>query len=39
MTYLATPQDKNPCHEIFNIGKPFLVIIFIHLVCLNHAKE
>ena len=27
MTYMATPQHKNPCpggHEIYNFGRPFL---------------
>ena len=42
MTYIATPQHKNPCpggHEIYNFVDPSLVMITIHLVCLNHAPE
>ena len=44
MIYVATPQHKNPCpegHEIYNLGGPFLklVIITMHLVCMNHALK
>ena len=38
--YMATPLHKNPCpggHEIFL--DRFLVIIIIHLVCMDHAPE
>ena len=33
MTYMATPQDKNPCpvgHEIYNFVDSSLVIITIY---------
>ena len=42
MTYMATPQRKNPCpgsHEIYNLVEPSLVIISIYLVCLIYAWE
>ena len=42
MTYMATPQHKNLCprgHEIYNLGRPFLVTITTYLVCLTNAWE
>ena len=37
MTFIAMPQDKNPCpggHEIYNVGYHSM-----HLVCLNHVQD
>ena len=42
MTYMATPQHKNPCPEVMkftNLEEPSLDIITLYLVCLNHAQE
>ena len=42
MTYMSTPQHKNPCpggHIINTFGRPYLVIITIHIVRLNHARS
>ena len=44
MTYMATPQHKNPCPGVMKVTisvDPSLVMvtITIHLVCLNHAPE
>ena len=42
MTYMATPQHKSPCpsgHEIYNFGRPSLIIITTNLVCLIYAWE
>ena len=42
MTYMSTPQHKNPCpegHEIDNLVDPSLVIITTYLVCLIYAFE
>ena len=42
MTYMATPQHKNPCpggHEIIYLVDPSLVIITLVLVCMDHAPE
>ena len=33
MTYIHLPRG----HEIYKFGRPFLVIIIIHLVCMNYA--
>ena len=44
MTYMNTPQHKNPCqggHEIYNFGRPFLGHHYqpIYLVCLIFVWE
>ena len=42
MTYMAMPKHKNPYpvgYEIYNFGRPFLVIITIYLVYLNHTLK
>ena len=45
MTYMASPQHKNPCprgHEIYNFGRPILIVITIYTiytVCLINAHE
>ena len=45
MTYMATPEHKNPCprgHEIYNFGTPFLghhyYILGLSDLCLGVAK-
>ena len=45
MTYMATPQHKNPCpggHEIYNFGRPFLChhnyILSLSDLCLGVEK-
>ena len=46
MTYMATPQHKNPCpggHEIYNFGGPFLgnhyYILSLSNLCLGVEKK
>ena len=42
MTYMATPQHKNPCprgHEIYNFGRPFVCHHFYILVFQINAWE
>ena len=46
VTYMATPQRKNPCpggHEIYNFGRPFLsnhyVIFSLSELCLEVEKK
>ena len=42
MTYMTTPQHKNPCpggHEIYILVDLSVVIINIYLVCLIYAWE
>ena len=44
MTYMATPQHKNPCpegHEFYNLGRPFPGhhYYILSLVCLKYASE
>ena len=42
ITYMATPQDKNPCSEgygIYNIGRPFLAYQYYgYIVIYNLSK-
>ena len=39
LTYMVTPQHKNPCPGGFFLIDPSLVIIAIYLVCLIYAWE
>ena len=46
MTYMGTPQHKNPCpggHEIYNFGRPFLChhnyILSLSVLCLGVEKK
>ena len=46
MTYMATPEHKNPCprgHEIYNFGRPFLghhnYILNLFDLCLGVEKK
>ena len=41
-TYMTTPQQKNPCPGVMKfkiLVDPFLVIITLHVVCLNRVPE
>ena len=42
MTLMAKPNYKNRCrggYEVDNFDRAILVIITMHLVCLNYAPE